>query len=428
MDVKQCEDFIHSFHRFTKVPALQGIRTLLKLLGNPQDGLRFIHVAGTNGKGSTTAMCASVLQEAGYRVGMFVSPYVLTFRERIQICGEMIPETDLCRLCDEVKVATDQMERQNLAPAEFEVVTALGMLWFARQKCEIVCLEVGLGGRLDATNVIDESLVSVICAIGYDHMQILGDTLDQIAFEKCGILKPGGVCVCYAKQDPQALSTIMEQCANKNNRLVIPNAESVEIYTQSILGSRFSYGGLDFDLPLAGIHQVYNFLSAFEAIQVVKTKGFAISDKNITDGISKVAFPARLERLSVDPLVVLDGAHNPQGCESLAKAMTLTDKRKLVIMGMLEDKDWHLASSLIAREALEFFAVTPDNPRALPGEKLAQAVEKLGVKAKAYPTVEEAIDVAFTRMGEDTALFCCGSLYLAAQMRPILLEKLHGKI
>ena len=172
MNYQESENFIHSFRRFTKEPGLKGIRTLLSFLGDPQKKLRFIHIAGTNGKGSTTAMCASVLQEAGYRTGMFVSPYVLTFRERIQVDGQMIPEIEMAALCEKIQTAVDQMAEEGIAPAEFEVVTALGMLWFAKQKCDVVCLEVGLGGRLDATNIIDHSLVSVICAIGYDHTQI----------------------------------------------------------------------------------------------------------------------------------------------------------------------------------------------------------------------------------------------------------------
>ena len=367
MNYQESEAFIHSFHRFTKEPGLNGIRTLLSLLGEPQKKLRFIHIAGTNGKGSTTVMCASVLREAGYRTGMFVSPYVLTFRERIQVDGQMIPEEEIAKLCEKIQLAVEKMTQSGIAPAEFEVVTALGMLWFAKQNCDVVCLEVGLGGRLDATNVIDQSLVSVICAIGYDHTQILGDTLQKIAFEKCGILKPGGICVSYPQQDPEALAEIMAQCAQKENRLIIPNAKSVEICTESILGSRFYYHGLTFELPLAGRHQIYNFLTAFSAIEAVKLQGFAISDKNITDGIAKVVFPARMEQISVEPLVILDGAHNLQGCEALAKAMPLTPKKKVVIMGMLRDKDWLHAAARIAQEAEMFFAVSPENPRALPG-------------------------------------------------------------
>lgn len=229
MNYQESEAFIHSFHRFTKEPGLNGIRTLLALLGEPQKKLRFIHIAGTNGKGSTTVMCASILREAGYRTGMFVSPYVLTFRERIQVDGQMISEEEMAKLCEKIQLAVEKMTQSGIAPAEFEVVTALGMLWFAKQNCDVVCLEVGLGGRLDATNVIDQSLVSVICAIGYDHTQILGDTLQKIAFEKCGILKPGGICVSYPQQDPEALAEIMAQCAQKENRLIIPNAKSVEI-------------------------------------------------------------------------------------------------------------------------------------------------------------------------------------------------------
>ena len=425
MNYQESEAFIHSFHRFTKEPGL--IRTLLSLLGEPQKKLRFIHIAGTNGKGSTTVMCASVLREAGYRTGMFVSPYVLTFRERIQVDGQMIPEEEIAKLCEKIQLAVEKMTQSGIAPAEFEVVTALGMLWFAKQNCDVVCLEVGLGGRLDATNVIDQSLVSVICAIGYDHTQILGDTLQKIAFEKCGILKPGGICVSYPQQDPEALAEIMAQCAQKENRLIIPNAKSVEICTESILGSRFYYHGLTFELPLAGRHQIYNFLTAFSAIEAVKLQGFAISDKNITDGIAKVVFPARMEQISVEPLVILDGAHNLQGCEALAKAMPLTPKKKVVIMGMLRDKDWLHAAARIAQEAEMFFAVSPENPRALPAGELAAAVEGIAGKVKAFSTIESAVDAALPLLEGDAALFCCGSLYLASQARPVLMTQFAGK-
>ncbi len=427
MNYQESEAFIHSFHRFTKEPGLNGIRTLLSLLGEPQKKLRFIHIAGTNGKGSTTVMCASILREAGYRTGMFVSPYVLTFRERIQVDGQMIPEEEIAKLCEKIQLAVEKMTQSGIAPAEFEVVTALGMLWFAKQNCDVVCLEVGLGGRLDATNVIDQSLVSVICAIGYDHTQILGDTLQKIAFEKCGILKPGGICVSYPQQDPEALAEIMAQCAQKENRLIIPNAKSVEICTESILGSRFYYHGLTFELPLAGRHQIYNFLTAFSAIEAVKLQGFAISDKNITDGIAKVVFPARMEQISVEPLVILDGAHNLQGCEALAKAMPLTPKKKVVIMGMLRDKDWLHAAARIAQEAEMFFAVSPENPRALPAGELAAAVEGIAGKVKAFSTIESAVDAALPLLEEDAALFCCGSLYLASQARPVLMAQFAGK-
>lgn len=427
MNYQESEAFIHSFHRFTKEPGLNGIRTLLSLLGEPQKKLRFIHIAGTNGKGSTTVMCASILREAGYRTGMFVSPYVLTFRERIQVDGQMIPEEEIAKLCEKIQLAVEKMTQSGIAPAEFEVVTALGMLWFAKQNCDVVCLEVGLGGRLDATNVIDQSLVSVICAIGYDHTQILGDTLQKIAFEKCGILKPGGICVSYPQQDPEALAEIMAQCAQKENCLIIPNAKSVEICTESILGSRFYYHGLTFELPLAGRHQIYNFLTAFSAIEAVKLQGFAISDKNITDGIAKVVFPARMEQISVEPLVILDGAHNLQGCEALAKAMPLTPKKKVVIMGMLRDKDWLHAAARIAQEAEMFFAVSPENPRALPAGELAAAVEGIAGKVKAFSTIESAVDAALPLLEEDAALFCCGSLYLASQARPVLMTQFAGK-
>ena len=223
------------------------------------------------------------------------------------------------------------------------------------------------------------------------------------------------------------MAEIMKQCAEKENRLIIPNAESVEFCTESILGSRFRYHDLTFDLPLAGRHQIYNFLTAFSAIEAVKSQGFTIADKNITNGIKNVSFPARLERISVEPLVVLDGAHNLQGCEALAKSMALTCKKKIVIMGMLRDKDWRSASSRIAQEAEMFFAVSPENPRALPAEELAKAMEGISDKVEAFSSVELAVQAALPLLREDTALFCCGSLYLAAEARPILLARFSGK-
>ena len=424
MTYQECENFIHSFRRFTKEPGLAGIRLLLKKLGNPQKKLQFVHIAGTNGKGSTSTMSASVLREAGYRTGLFISPYVLCFRERIQVDGEMIPEEAMIRLCGKIKEAAVEMEKEGIAPAEFEVVTALGMLWFAEQNCDVVCLEVGLGGRFDATNVIEKSLVSVICAIGFDHTQILGDTLSKIAFEKCGILKEGGVCVCYPKQEGEALGRIMEECAAKNNRLMIPNAESVEVYTKSILGTTFRYGDLQIRLPLAGEHQIYNCLTVLAVMDALKAQGFAISDENITNGIEKTTFPARLERISVSPLVVLDGAHNPQGCQALAAAMDATPGKKVVIMGMLQDKDWKEATALIAEKADVFFAVSPNYPgRTLPAGELAEFAQSCGCRAQAEEDHAAAIEKAAALLDENTSLFCCGSLYLAGDLRTLLLER-----
>ncbi|MBR2636638.1 MAG: bifunctional folylpolyglutamate synthase/dihydrofolate synthase [Oscillospiraceae bacterium] len=424
MTYQESEKFIHSFRRFTKVPGLAGIRLLLEKLGDPQKKLKFLHIAGTNGKGSTTAMSAAILKEAGYRVGMFVSPYVLCFRERVQINGEMIPEADMIRLCQTIKTAVEEMEKEGIAPAEFEVVTALGMLWFAEQKCDIVCIEVGLGGRFDATNVIEKSLASVICAIGFDHTQILGDTLSQIAFEKCGILKEGGICVCYPRQEPEALGRIMEECAGKNNRLMIPNAESVEVYTNSILGSHFRYGDLEIRLPLAGDHQICNCLTVMTAMEALKAQGFAISDKDITNGIEKVTFPARLERISAEPLVVLDGAHNPHGCRALAAVMQGMPQRKIVIMGMLQDKDWQEAVSLILKEADLFLAVSPNYPgRALPAGELADFASQQGIEAECFDGLSAAVEKAASLLDRDTALICCGSLYLAGDLRPLLQER-----
>lgn len=428
MTYEQSEAYIHSFRPFPKQAGRMGIATLLDELENPHKNLQFVHIAGTNGKGSTTAMCASVLKEAGYRTGMFVSPYVLTFRERMQINEKMIAPETMVALVQEIKQAVQRMTEKGFdPPAEFEVVTALGLLWFAKEQCDVVCLEVGLGGRLDATNIIEQSLVSIIGAIGFDHTHILGDTPTEIAAEKCGILKPGGTCVTYPLQQDEALAEIMRCAAGAENRLILPNASSVEIIKQDLFGSRFVYGEKEFSLSLAGEHQIYNALMVIEAVHVLRQKGFSLSDEHLTRGIEKTFFPARMERICENPLVVLDGAHNLQGCEALSQAMEGFAGKKVVIMGMLADKNWKESSLLIAQKSDVFFTVSPNIARALPAEELTGWLQKNGIDAHSCRAPAEAATAAKAHLDSDSALFCCGSLYLASEMRPILYEHFGKK-
>lgn len=428
MNGQEAVEYIHSFRRFKKVPGLAPIRELLEALGRPQDRLRFLHVAGTNGKGSVCAMCASVLREAGCRTGLFISPYVLDFRERMQIDGEMIGEEKLGDLMERLLPVLEDMKDRGVSISEFEVVTAAGLFWFAEQKCDVVCLEVGLGGRFDATNVIDAPLASVVVSVGYDHTEILGDTLPKIAGEKCGIIKPGGTVVMGPGQPAEVLAVAMERCAETKSRLILPGLSSVEVLETGVFGSRIRYRGMELSIPLGGRHQISNCITAVEALEVLKTQGIAISEENITAGIKAARFPARMECFSKEPAVFLDGAHNPDGCQALALAMEEFPRERVrVVMGMLADKDIARSVQLIASRASFFWAVEPPCPRALGAEQLADAARRYCQRAWAAGSPSQALEEALKEAGEGDAVFFCGSLYLAAQLRPLLCKRFPNR-
>lgn len=423
MDYQQTLDYIHSIKRFGKKPGLQRIKELLDLLGNPQSKLQFVHVAGTNGKGSTTRMISGVLQEAGYRTGMFISPFVLDFRERMQVNGQMITKDDLCSVYERVKAAALTLEKQGKDVAEFEVVTAGALLWFAQQQCDLVVLEVGIGGRFDATNVIDTPLVSVITSISMDHTEILGDTIGQIAFEKCGIIKRGGVTVSYPLQQPEAMEVIQRRTQEEGNRLIVGDVDAVTIHSTDLTGSAFAYRGKELLLPLAGIHQIYNCITALEAIEVLRQKNFAISDINITNGIKKSRFPARMEVLRQQPLVVLDGAHNFSGAKALADNLAAFDQRDWVaITGILGDKDADGVLEAVAPFCRELITVPPKTYRAVDPAQLAARAEQFCPCVFPIHDEREAFRLALEHAGPDGKILIFGSLYLAADLRTIVLS------
>jgi len=421
MTYEQALEFIHGRLRFGVKPGLAQTRKLAELLGNPQDKLKFIHIAGTNGKGSTTAMLASVLRRAGYKTGMYISPFVLCFEERMQVDGEMIPREELAEIVEEVKAACEKIERYGGYPTEFEVVTATALCWFARRGCDVVCLEVGLGGRLDATNIIAPPLASVITSISLDHTAILGDTFEKIAAEKCGIIKKGSDTVCYPEQPPEALAVIMQTAAEKQNRLFMGNMNAVEVLEQTPFETRFRYGDLEITLPLAGEHQIRNCLNVLETLFLLRQKGYALPDEVIREGIAAVRFPARQELMRKEPYVIVDGGHNPDGAATLAVTMKKLTCRRIGVMGMLADKDCEGAVSQIAPLCDEMFTAMPDCHRALPAQEMADIAGKWCSKVTACDSVEEACDRAIEAAGKDGAVFICGSFYLASDARAYLL-------
>lgn len=418
MNYEETLQYIHSLLRFGSRPGLERIRMLLAALGNPQEKLQFVHVAGTNGKGSTTSMIAAALSRGGYRTGQYISPYVVEFRERMQIDGEMISSEELCALMNRVRPAIEAMAAREEIITEFEAITAAALLWFYERGCDIVCLEVGLGGRFDATNVIPTPAASVICSISLDHTEVLGNTLSRIAMEKCGIIKPGGITVCYPLQEPEALAVIMEHTAKRGNPLIIGNFASAEILEETVLGSRFIYRGLEFRLQMAGLHQVANAVTAVETLFALRQRGYALPDSAIQQGLRSVRFPARMEVLSERPLVVLDGAHNLSGIQALERVMASAGGRSVrAVMGMLSDKDYRASVRLIAPRCKRIAAVRPENPRALDPQVLSELAQKFCPETAAFEDYDAAIAYIMEGLGEEDALFICGSLYLAASMR-----------
>ena len=415
---------INSLLKFGMKPGLERISKLLEQLGNPQDQLKIVHVAGTNGKGTTCTFISSVLIKAGYRTGLFTSPYVTDFRERFQINGEMIPKEELIEELERILPHVRNMERAGDTITEFELITALAFCWFARRKCEIVVLEVGLGGRFDATNVVKCPLVSVITSISLDHTAILGDTVEQIAFEKCGIIKPGGRTVLYPEQSPGVFDVVRKVAQERGNQLTVPECSAVREIRDDLLGTEILYHDQPIYLPFTGTHQVKNALTALTALEVLRKLGYRISESNLKDGFSQAKIAARMELLCRNPLIVLDGGHNPGCAAALAGVLKkhLNGKRLVAIMGMMADKDSKTSLSLVAPLFSAVLTLRPENPRSMDACTLAKLASEYCPDARPMANREEALKLAVQLAGENGAVIICGSFYLAGELRPIVLR------
>ena len=333
MTYEEALQFISAVSWKGSVPGLSRITELMRRLGDPQNGMKFIHIVGTNGKGSTAAMLSSILTKAGYKTGLFISPYVIDFRERMQINNQMISRQALADMTEYVRPFAETMAD---APTEFELITAVALCWFAREVCDVVILEAGMGGEFDATNVIPAPEAAVFTNIGLDHTEFLGDTVEKIAATKAGILKPGCEAVLYPNA-PGVKAVIREKCAALGVPLTVADPDAIETLSRDLDGQRLRRGGLELWLPLLGDHQRYNTAVVLAVVEVLRRRGWRISDRNVQDGIAAVSWPGRFELLGRDPLFVLDGGHNPQCMEALlASAETYLAGRPLtVITGVL---------------------------------------------------------------------------------------------
>lgn len=421
--------FFHSLQRFGIQPGLERIGLLCEKLGDPQKRLRFVHVAGTNGKGTTCTEIASVLTAAGYKTGLFTSPYVLRFHERIQIDGTEIAGEALAAVTQKVKAAVDALNAEGVYPTEFEAITAAAFLFFLHARCDTVVLEVGLGGRFDATNVISAPPVCVITSVSLDHTAVLGDTVEAIAGEKSGIIKPGSTVVTPASQPSGALDVIRKTASERGAALRIVSPETVFSEAEgSVFGWDVQWNGNVLHIPFGGAHQLENAALAIEACILLREKGYSVSDGAIRQGIASAFLPARTEVLSKDPLVILDGSHNEGSTRALADFIRtrLAGKRILAVMGVMADKDVSAILGHVLPLVDGVIAVKPSNPRAMDAETLCNSIKKHNISSIFFEDVFLGIDKALSELYDNyEVLLVCGSLYLAADCRDYLKQRLE---
>lgn len=417
--------YIHSLEKFGINPGLERISALCDALGNPQDKLKFIHVAGTNGKGSTSTMLSEILQSAGYKTGLFTSPYVIDFCERMQIDGKMISHTDLADIVTELEQVISALCKKGIQATEFEAITAAAYLYFSHNKCDVVVLEVGLGGRFDATNIINTSLVNVITSISMDHTAILGDTIEKIAFEKSGIIKQSGVTVCYPEQPAEVLGVISDIATQRNNELVVPLVKDIKLIDESIYGTNSVIDGLKLFVPFMGQHMLMNASVAVATARVLARKGYAIGDESIIQGISASKMAARMEIITKEPLTILDGGHNEGCAKALALCISryLKGRRIIALCGMMADKDYNAYLSITAPNFEIFIATTPLISRALAAQTLAETAKMYCANSFAIENSLQAFKKASALAKKNDVIIICGSFYLASEIRKEIVDK-----
>ena len=455
MNYNEALEYIHGINRYAKKLGLDNIRRLMRELGDPQDRLKFIHIAGTNGKGSTAAITASVMREAGYRTGLYTSPYLQRFTERIRVDGKEIPEGDVARLAGKVRTAIEKLTSRGFPhPTELEVVAAIAFLYFTEEKCDIIALEVGLGGRFDPTNIIRAPLAAVIATIDYDHVSRLGDTLEKIASEKAGIIKPGGDVVLYPQPD-NVRQVFEETSASVGARLKVCDFASLRQTSYDAHGQRFDYGRFDnLEISLLGDYQMYNAALVVETIDTIndnKSSGLHISESALRRGLKNARWPGRLELLNENPTVLIDAAHNAQCARSLNEALQkyFPDRDCIFIFGVVRDKDYTSIIDAILPTASAVFTVTTGSARAIGACELAEIIKKqcagtwlaesgrsnayssnsgtvtnrslqTGVRVHACGSTDEAVQRAIVLAKDTGAIICAfGSLYYIGQLREI---------
>ncbi len=428
MNYNEAIDFIMSHRKFQKTGGHERIEKLLEFLGSPHKKLRFVHIVGTNGKGSTSTAMACILKEAGYRTGLFTSPYVVEFGERIQVDGNYIPREEIAEICEIIKEKTEMLQSEDMHPTVFEVTTALAMVYFAKMNCDIVFLEAGIGGKNDSTNIIPSPLACVFTAISLDHTEMLGDTTKKIAEEKSGIIKCGTSVVSYpldncgidfAPQDKAAGKIIKSKSVKKGCTFCSPDCSKAAVIEDSINGLQFTYKTFNISTKMVGTFQLGNLLTAIETVKVLREKGYVITDEAIEKGISDFAIPARTEKVSEKPLVILDGGHNEASVSALSETIRkyLQEKKVTLLLSFMKDKDYETCLRLLSTICENVVFTCVDKVRGENSRVLAE-------KAKSYfknvffdDDVDAAYKKALSQVKDDGVLVVAGSFYLASYVR-----------
>ena len=417
MNYEEAMNFIQNTNKFGSVLGLDNIRELLERLGNPQDQLRVVHIAGTNGKGSTLAFLAGIFRESGYRAGRYVSPASFSYEERFRINEENISKKDLCFYMEKIKNVAEEMVKDGLShPTMFEIETALSFIYFLDKKVDVVLLETGMGGRLDATNVVKKPIATVIASIGMDHMQFLGDTLEKIASEKAGIIKEGCPVISY-DNTKEVNEVIKNKAKQMHAKVTFVNSAGIRVLQESLNGESFSYRSSDgrwyekIEIPLLGRHQINNAALALETLNVIKNY-YCISDFQTEDGMRKTIWRGRIEILEREPMVICDGAHNPDGAKSLLSFLqnNFTNQRLIYIMGVLSDKDYEQMVQILAPSADKIYTVAPDNPRALSSRELCNCISKYHQNVEERQRLAECLSEVRQKAEKDDVIIICGTL------------------
>lgn len=419
MTYEQALEKIHSLLSLGSRPGLDRMRKFMDRLGNPQNNLCYIHVAGTNGKGSVCAMLSSVLVAAGYKTGLFISPYITDFRERIQINNRMIDKEVLAQAVEETFPVLEQLRGEGTVITEFEYVNALQFYIHSRERCDVVVLETGMGGLLDCTNIIPPPLCAIITTIGLDHTAVLGDTLEEIAVQKCGIIKEDSAVVASA-QCKEVMAVIEKTARERRVPLMQSQSVSAEVLRADLRGTLFRSNSAEMQIRLAGAHQLDNAKAVLAALQYLRLNDLlSITDASVRNGLFAAANPARLQLLRDDPIVLLDGAHNPNGAEALRAALRsfLQGKRLFAVNGMLADKDIDSVIGLFDGMFESVFTVPVDNPRAISAQQLAEKWTAHCSRVQACGDPGQGVELAIeSAKASDGAAVIFGSLYLAGEI------------
>lgn len=425
MNYTEALNYIHSVNWTFCKPGLERIGVLCERLGNPQDTLRFVHVAGTNGKGSFCSMLSSVLRAAGLRVGLYTSPYIRVFNERMCVNGVPIADEELADLTAEIRPIADAMTDK---PTEFELITAIAFEYFKRHSCDVVILEAGMGGRLDSTNIIRHPLLSVITGIALDHTAYLGDTVEAIAAEKAGIIKDGA-SVLYGGESREAAAVIRQTAKEKGSPFASVDYGDLCRVRGDLRGSTFDFGEYrDMTIRMLGMYQPRNAAVVLTAVGLLRAGGMEIPEQAVRQGLAEARWQARFEVLTEDPLMIFDGAHNPQGIRSAVESIRhyFGQQKVYLLTGVLRDKDYTAIAADLAQVASRAFTIAPDSPRALSASEYAETLLRAGIEAEAYDTLADGLVAARKAAKQDgTPLLCLGSLYVYGTIREELerLEK-----